>query len=167
MVPDVVRHFIERIGTWAYGLSIAQWIRGSEWGVPILSVTHVFGLILLLGSVFMIALRCFGLALRRDPVSAVIRALSPATLGGLFLMTASGSLIFASGAGRYVDSYPFQLKMMAYSTAVVTQGTVYVMALRDDDENRLLSPRWMTMGGLAFLLWLSVATLGRFIAFFE
>jgi hypothetical protein len=44
----------------------AAWVRGSVWAVPTLSVVHLFGLILLLGSIFMIALRCFGLAWRRS-----------------------------------------------------------------------------------------------------
>jgi hypothetical protein len=162
----VWRHAIESTAAWAYTTPVAEWIRSSLWAVPTLSVVHLFGLILLLGSLFMIALRCFGLAWRRDGVGTFVRALAPATLGGLVLMTFSGSLLFASGADRYVASVSFEIKMFAYAVAVVVQSSVYVMAAREKEPDRLVTPKWMVMGGLTFLLWLSVAVSGRFIAFY-
>jgi hypothetical protein len=101
----VLRQAIESTAAWAYTTPVAEWVRGSVWAVPTLSVVHLFGLILLLGSIFMIALRCFGLAWRRDGPGSVVRTFAPATLVGLVLMIFSGSLLFASGADRYVASY--------------------------------------------------------------
>lgn len=156
---------LEPLITWSYNTSIAEWIRGSKWAVAVLEVFHLFGLIFLLGSVFMIALRCFGLAMHRDPVERVVRNLAPATLGGLTLMTITGGLIFASGATRYVDNSSFQVKMSIYFFAIVVQCLIYIMALRKKDEDRRFSPIWIVMGSLAMLLWFGVGIAGRAIAF--
>jgi hypothetical protein len=162
----VWRQAIEWTAAWAYTTPVAEWVRGSLWAVPTLSVVHLIGLTLLLGSLFMITLRCFGLAWRRDGAGAVILALAPATLGGLALMTFSGSLLFAAGADRYVASYSFEIKMRAYVVAVMVQSGLYVMAAREREHNCLVTPKWMVAGALVFLLWLGVAVSGRFIAFY-
>jgi anti-sigma factor RsiW len=135
--------------------------------VPTLSVVHLFGLILLLGSIFMIALRCFGLAWRRDGAAAVVRAFAPATVVGLVLMIGSGSLLFAAGADRYVASVSFEYKMVALAVAVSVQSGVYVVAARETaPPDRVVTPKWTVIGGLMFLLWLTVAVFGRFIAYY-
>ena len=162
----MLRQAIESTGAWAYTTPVAAWVRSSIWAVPTLSVVHLFGLILLLGSIFMIALRCFGLAWRRDGAAAVVRTFAPATLVGLVLMMCSGSLLFAAGADRYVGSYPFEIKMFALAIAIVVQGGIYIAAAREETPDRTVTPKWMAVGGVMFLLWLGVAVAGRFIAFY-
>jgi hypothetical protein len=115
----------------------------------------------------MTTLRCFGLVWQRDAVAVIVRTLAPVTLAGLVLMTLSGSLLFASGADRYATSSAFEVKMVAYVLAITAQGAAYVMAVRDKSREHLATPRaWTIMGGLLFLLWLSVGISGRFIAFY-
>jgi len=63
----VIWHVLEPLVTWAYNTSISASIRASQWAVAVLEVFHLFGLIFLLGSVFMIALRAFGIVMQRDP----------------------------------------------------------------------------------------------------
>jgi hypothetical protein len=162
----VLRQVIEATAAWAYTTAVAEWVRGSVWAVPTLSVVHLFGLILLLGSIFMFALRCFGLAWRRDGAGALVRTFAPATLGGLALMMFSGSLLFASGADRYGASYPFELKMVTLAVAIVVQIGVYVLGAREKAPDRAVTPKWMVIGAVTFFLWLGVAVAGRFIAFY-
>jgi hypothetical protein len=161
----VIRQFFEPIVIWLYNAPISEWVRQSDWAVAILEVFHLFGLVFLLGSVFVISLRCFGLVMQRDSVEKVVRSLAPATLGGLALMTITGILIFSSGATRYADSPPFQLKMLCYLSAITLQCVIYIVAVTRKDDERLRSPMWMVIGGLAFLLWFGVGIAGRAIAF--
>lgn len=162
----MLRQAIESTAAWAYTTPVAEWVRGSIWAVPTLSVIHLFGLILLLGSIFMIVLRCFGLAWHRHGAAAAVRTFAPATLVGLGLMIFSGSLIFAAGADRYVTSSSFEIKMLVLALAIVVQSGVYVVAARERTPDRTVTPTWMAIGGLMFLLWLGVAVAGRFIAFY-
>ena len=113
----------------------------------------------------MIALRAFGIVMRQDPVDRVVRNLAPATVGGIVLMTITGGLIFASGATRYIDSPSFQVKMTFYVLAITGQCATYILALRKRNDDRVRSPLWMVMGGLALLLWFGVGIAGRAIAF--
>ncbi len=161
----MIWHLLEPFVTWAYNTSISEWIRASQWAVAILEVFHLFGLIFLLGSVFMIALRAFGIVMKDEPVNIVVLNLAPATIGGALLMTITGFLIFSSGATRYIDSRSFQVKMVFYVLAILTQLVVYLIALRQKDSEGRVSPLWMVMGGLALLLWFGVGVAGRAIAF--
>ena len=165
----MIWHVLEPFVTWAYNSSVSQWIRASTWAVAILEVFHLFGLIFLLGSVLMIGLRCFGIALHRDGVGQVVRTWAPTMIGGLVLMTVTGGLIFSSGATRYVDSRSFQVKMSLYFFAIVVQTAIYAIALLKKDEDRPLGQTWtviwMVIGGLATLLWFGVGIAGRAIAF--
>jgi hypothetical protein len=161
----VVWQFLDPAVTWAYNTPVSEWIRASRWAVAILEVFHLFGLIFLLGSVLMVGLRVFGLAMPRDAVALVVRRLAPATLGGLVLMMTSGGLMFASGATRYVDNKPFQIKMACFALALGVQGTMYVMALASRSDEERLARVWMALGGLAVLLWFGVGIAGRAIAF--
>jgi len=161
----VIWRVLEPFVTWGYNTSISQWIRASQWAVAILEVFHLFGLIFLLGSAVMVALRAFGIVMKEDPVEFVVLNLAPATIGGALLMTITGTLIFASGATRYIDSRSFQVKMVVYVLAVLAQCMVYVIALRRQNDGRPLRPIWMVMGGLALVLWFGVGIAGRAIAF--
>ena len=161
----MIWRLLEPLVTWAYNTSISEWIRASQWAVAVLEVFHLFGLIFLLGSAFMIALRAFGIVMKEEPVNRVVLNLAPATIGGALLMTITGALIFSSGATRYIDSPSFQVKMVFYVLAILTQCMVYLIALLKKQNDRRLSPLWIVMGGLALLLWFSVGIAGRAIAF--
>jgi hypothetical protein len=161
----VIWRLLEPFVTWAYNTSISEWIRASQWAVAVLEVFHLFGLIFLLGSSFMIALRAFGIVMKDEPVNRVVLNLAPATIGGALLMTITGTLIFSSGATRYIDSPSFQVKMVFYLFAFLMQCAVYIIALRKRENDRRLSPLWMVIGGLALLLWFGVGIAGRAIAF--
>jgi hypothetical protein len=161
----MIWQLLEPFVTWAYNTSISEWIRASQWAVAVLEVFHLFGLIFLLGSSFMIALRAFGIVMKEEPVNRVVLNLAPATIGGALLMTITGTLIFSSGATRYIDSPSFQVKMVFYLFAIVMQCVVYLIALRQRENDRRLSPLWMVIGGLALILWFGVGIAGRAIAF--
>lgn len=165
----MIWHVLEPIVTWAYNTSASQWIRASTWAIAILEVFHLFGLIFLLGSALMITLRCFGIALHRDGVEQVVRSWAPTMIGGLFLMTVTGGLMFSSGATRYVDSRAFQVKMSLYFIAIVVQTTIYAIALFKKNEappvGHTWTVIWMVIGGMATLLWFGVGIAGRAIAF--
>jgi hypothetical protein len=149
---------------------ICQWIestpssmalRESIWVFPIIETTHVLGLAFSVGTIGWFDLRLVGVCMRRYRVSETFAYVRPWMLGGFVVM-----MIFASGADRYAPSTTFHTKMIALSVAIVVQSSVYVVAARDQGHDRLVTPVWMVLGGLAFVCWLAVGISGRFIAFY-
>ena len=161
----MVRALLQPFIVWSYNVPPAHWVRDSTWAFPILEVFHLLGLTLLLGSVFLFALRCFGLTLQKDPTIRVARDMAPASLAGIIIMAFSGYLMFASGAIKYANNLAFQCKMALFFTAIVVHGVGYMrvrVASVGHDGSRV---QWVMAGGLILLLWFGVGIAGRAIAF--
>jgi hypothetical protein len=153
-------------------LSISQWAEMSWWGTfvrestmgfAIASVFLLFGLTLLLGGIFLMSLRLFGLVLTDRPVSQVGRDLRKWTLAGLVLALLSGPTMWAATAMRYYDSPAFWLEQQILAVAIVFHFSLWEWVIRKDDAPAVL--RAFT-GALALFLWFGVGVMGRAIGFF-
>ena len=153
-------------------LTISEWAEASWWGTfvrestqgfAIASIFLLFGLVLLLGGIFLMSLRLFGLIMRDQPLSRVARELRGWTLVGIVLTLLAGPSMWAATAMRYYDSPPFWLEMQLLATALVFHLTLYEWVIRRDDAPPLL--RGIT-GTLALGLWFGVGVAGRAIGFF-
>src|SRR5689334_21434940 len=122
----MVRALLDPFIVWSYNLAPAHWVRDSTWTFPILEVFHLLGLTLLLGSVSLFALRCFGLTLQKDPAIRVARDMAPASMAGVIIMAFSGYFMFASGAIKYANNVAFQYKMALFFTAIIVHGIGYI-----------------------------------------
>src|SRR5215218_8470922 len=100
-------------------LSISQWAEMSWWGTfvrestmgfAIASVFLLFGIVLLLGGVFLLSLRLLGLMMRDHPVPQVAAHFRFWTLVGLVTTLLAGPSMWAATAMRYYDSGPFWLE---------------------------------------------------------
>jgi hypothetical protein len=138
-------------------------IRDSTWGFAIIEILHLFGLVLLLGGVFVMSLRLLGLIMTDRPVSRVADDLSPWTLVGLATMLATGLSLWASEALRMYDSPPFWFKMSFLLAALVFHFTVYRAVSRRDEVQPVVRG---LAGGVGLLLWFGVGFCGRIIGFF-
>ncbi|HVH29213.1 MAG TPA: DUF6644 family protein [Vicinamibacterales bacterium] len=153
-------------------LSISQWAEMSWWGTfvrestmgfAIASVFLLFGLTLLLGGIFLMSLRLFGLILTDRSVSQVGRDFRKWTLAGLVLALVSGPTMWAATAMRYYDSPAFWLEQQILAVAIVFHFSLWEWVIRKDDAPAVL--RAFT-GALALFLWFGVGVMGRAIGFF-
>lgn len=139
--------------------AIGVWMRESANAYPAANILHLLGLVMLLGAIGIVDLRFAG-ALRPLPPDATVRALTPIGLAGLGLLFATGPLLFAADATALVRSDVFARKLVLIGFALL---------------NALLF-RWYWRGGkptlmvrlvalVSLLLWISVAALGRLIAY--
>ena len=153
-------------------LSLSEWAEASWWGTyvrestqgfAIASIFLLFGIVLLLGGVFLMSLRLLGLIMRDQPVSQVGRDLRRWTLVGIAATLLAGPSMWAATALRYYDSDAFWLEMQLMATALVFHLTLYDWVTRRDDTHPLL--RGFT-GILALVLWFGVGVAGRAIGFF-
>ena len=88
---------------WLGSTSFAVWLGASTWRIAWLLSVHLFGLTLLLGSVFITSLNLLGLFQPRKPPARLRREVRPVLLTGLTLSMVTGALIFTGGAQPYYE----------------------------------------------------------------
>jgi hypothetical protein len=132
---------------------------------PALETIHLFGLVLLLGTVLILSLRLLGLLMPRQPVPELARALGRYTALGLGIMLPSGVLMFVATAVRCYGNTSFWVKMCFLAAALVFHFTYFRQALRSkESEYSHVRARFAACGAL--ILWFGVGVAGRSIGFF-
>jgi hypothetical protein len=150
---------------WLGSTSFAVWLGSSTWRIAGLLSVHLFGLTLLLGSVFITSLNLLGLFQPRKPAARLRGDVRPVLLTGLTLSLVTGALIFTGGAQPYYEGYWFRLKMVLLAATLIFHFTVY-RAVSTAPEGRLSRMTYRATGVCMLMLWFGVAWAGRAIAFF-
>jgi len=139
------------------------WAGGEAY--PIANLVHILGLIMLVGGIGVLDLRLIGL-FRKIPTGALAAALTPIAIAGLLLMVPSGATMFASDASALVNSGTFRTKLLLIALALanavafrfIWQGRIEQWDIAPPIGGRV-------MAAASILLWLSIAALGRWIAY--
>ena len=156
---DPLSAFGEAVQTSPFGV----WAGGEIY--PIANLVHLLGLVMLVGGIGILDLRLAGL-MRRLPVAPLSAALTAIAIAGLLLMIPSGATMFASDAAALVHSATFRWKLLLIVLALAN-AIAFRFLWRARIERWDLDPpplgRLMAAGSI--LLWLSVAALGRMIAY--
>jgi hypothetical protein len=143
----------------------AAWARGSAYTYPIANLAHLLGLVLLVGGIGVLDLRVAGLW-RGLPVAPLSRALTPLAIAGLILMIPSGFTMFAADARALAGSPLFRWKIALIGLAVANAIAFRrVWGARLDRWGETVPPAARSLAALSLLLWLTVAALGRLIAY--
>jgi hypothetical protein len=151
--------------TWLGSTPFATWLGASTWRIAWLLSIHLFGLTLLLGSVFIMSLHLLGVFQPHKAATRLRREVRPVLLTGLALSLMTGALIFTGGAQAYYEGYWFRLKMVLLAITLIFHVTVY-RAVSTAPAGRLPTITYRATGVLMLVLWFSVALAGRAIAFF-
>jgi hypothetical protein len=115
---------------------------------------------LLLGGIGLVDLRLMGL-FRALPLQALSKALTPLGMTGLLLLAASGSVLFAADATSLAGSSIFHWKLVLIGIALAN-----ALLFRLFWKPAETVPDWgRAMALLSLTFWLSVASLGRWIAY--
>ncbi|WP_218578869.1 DUF6644 family protein [Vineibacter terrae] len=154
---------------WAAALEASAWaltVRDSTWIYPLANLTHLLGLVMLVGPIASLDLRLLGVA-RAIAASDLSRLLTPIAVIGLVLSLASGSVLFVADAGALARNEVFLAKM-----ALLALGALNAVAFRWLWHHRLhqwdvrppLAGRLQALASI--FIWLGTATFGRLIAYF-
>lgn len=142
-----------------------EWAAGSSLAYPLANTVHLLGLVMLVGGIGVVDLRLAG-AFRALPPAALSRALTPIAIAGLALMVPSGAVMFAADAASLVGSPVFRWKLalivLALANAVAFR-LLWRHRLADWDAGAPAAGR--VMAAVSILLWLTIGTLGRMIAY--
>ena len=120
------------------------------------------------GTIAVVDLRLLGIALPREPVSAVLRQVLPWTWAGFTLMFVSGALLVSSEAVKLYSSLFFRIKLVllfvAAVNAFVFHWTVYRRAATWDVASA--TPGRAKLAGLLSLtFWIAIVAMGRAIGY--
>ncbi|UIJ45081.1 hypothetical protein LZK98_18855 [Sphingomonas cannabina] len=152
----MLENFAASIEASAFGMAA----RESAWLYPAANLVHLLGLVCLVGGIGVVDLRLVG-AFRTLPLATLSRALTPIAIAGLLMLAASGPVLFAADATALIRSPRFLTKLTLIAVALAN-ALAFRFWWRAGE-----TPSWplRMLAGASLLLWLTVAALGRLIAY--
>ncbi|HEX2527087.1 MAG TPA: hypothetical protein VHL31_12430 [Geminicoccus sp.] len=145
--------------------ALGMMMRESLFLYPLANLVHLLGLSLLIAPIGLLDLRLLGFG-RVVSVPDASRLLTPWTAAGLFLLIASGLMLFSADAGPLVATDVFQLKMLLLALNLANVAVFRFLwrgHLQDWDRRPPLIGRLQAVLSLAG--WLLIGSLGRLIAY--
>ena len=152
---------LESIAAAIEASQLGGFARGSSWAYPVANLVHLLGLVLLVGGIGIVDLRMLGM-FRTLPLDATLRSLTPVAVAGLLLMALSGPILFAADASALARSATFGWKL-AFIAVALLNALGFRLARRGNPGEPAPLERLMALASIA--LWLTVAALGRMIAY--
>jgi hypothetical protein len=143
-------------------------IRGSTLIFPIIETTHVMGLAVSVGVLFMLDFRLIGVGFRHIPAADIIHRLKRWYLGGFIAMFLSGALLFWSEAEKCYLSPTFRIKLVFLALAGVNAlffEIKYGPAVRNWDMTGVTPVGAKVVGWISLICWLCVVGFGRWTAY--
>jgi hypothetical protein len=129
---------------------------------PIVECIHIVGFTLSVGTVALVDFRLMGIGMTEHSAGELWNDTWRWTLCGLFVMIFSGLLLFSSDPDNYYLNYPFLLKMVFLSLAIVYNYT----AVRKTVSAPSPPGKSKMVGAISLALWACVAFGGIFIGVF-
>ena len=150
---------------WLAHTSYAEWVNQS-WGWPLALTIHAFGTATVVGLIFIIGLRLFGL-FQTIPYSAMNR-LVPYIWFAAACQIISGITLWMTKPAQYLADGMFEVKIGFLLIAIVVMWCLQQTMRREAaswDAKGAVSPRGLRLVSAACLLWAAVLVGGRLTAY--
>jgi hypothetical protein len=150
---------------WLAHTSYAEWVNQS-WGWPLALTIHAFGTATVVGLIFIIGLRLFGL-FQTIPYSAMNR-LVPYIWFAAACQIISGITLWMTKPAQYLADGMFEVKITFLVIAIVVMWYFQQTMRREAaswDAKGAVSPRGLRLVSAACLLWAAVLIGGRLTAY--
>jgi hypothetical protein len=149
------------------GGALGHLMRSARWLYPMVEIIHIFGFVLLVGSVLMFDLRLLGMN-RQLPLTLMARHLLRWSMASLLLVVPAGLLMFSAHPQDFIANRVFLLKMTLIMTAglnaaIFHTGVWQGVAGWDAGQAAPASARLHAL--LSMGLWLGVIACGRLLAY--
>jgi hypothetical protein len=149
------------------GLGVA--LTESRYAFPIVEGSHLIGLSISVGLLFLIDLRLIGAFLKQVPAHTLLRQLLPIVLWGFLLIFITGVLLFISEAEAIVNSsaLPFKILFLALG-GLNALYFEFKLSREPDFQNSTAAvlPNKVRYAGYASIaLWVLVIIAGRLLAY--
>jgi hypothetical protein len=129
------------------------------WLYPMLEVIHILGIATLLGNLLFLEMRVLGLA-SALPIKEVARLSLGLAVTGFCIAACSGLMMFATQPLELINNGAFKLKMLFLFLAACNAGWFHGRGSLEK-----LDAIAKTQMVVSSLIWIAVATCGRWIAY--
>lgn len=150
------------------GSSLSQAISASDFIFPITESIHVLFLSVVFGSIAIVDLRLLNVRFKAEAVSDLTRRVLPVTWLAFSGAVITGLLMFIADPGRYLDNFPFQVKMLLLALVGLNMAFFHAVTQRNQvewDRPGTTPTAAKTAGAVSLALWTLVIVFGRWIGF--
>lgn len=152
---------------WLSRTAASNLVANVPWIIPATQTVHIMAVTVVMAPMMMFDLRMIGITGRRQSISAMANRFIPPVWPSLLVLLLTGMILTIGEPGRELLSDAFRLKMVL--VVVVSAITFYLhrRLKKDDmfwDTHRYAAIAW---GGVSLLMWLTILTAGRWIAYLE
>jgi hypothetical protein len=162
---SILLQFAQTLQGSGFGTALAE----SRYAFPIIEGTHLIGLSVAVGLLFLIDLRLVGVFLKQVPAHVLLRQLLPAVLVGFALIFITGILLFISEAETIIVSkaLPFKIVFLILSglNALYFEFKLSRESEFQQSTDVILSPKVRLAGLASLVLWTLVIISGRMLAY--
>ena len=147
----------------ALGQAMRQWL----WLYPAVETAHIVGISILVGSIAILDLRLLGVS-RALPVRKLAAHVLPWSIASFALILPSGLAMFVAHAGELIANPVFVLKFCLIFAALTNAAVFHAGVFRGAaswDVDATPPPAARLAATLSLLLWISVITCGRLLAY--
>jgi hypothetical protein len=158
---------LAQASAWLENLPWATAIRESTWMFPTAETVHVFGLVIVVGSIFTVDVLLLGVRPPTRSFDDLAREMLPWTWSAFIFASIAGAIMFSSKATTYAFNIPFRVKMICLGLAGINM-LLFNLATRRKltaDVHGKPPAAARFAGGASLLLWTSVVAAGRWIGF--
>ena len=150
---------------WLENSPLGVWIRESEWGYPIVLISHTVGMALVVGCVLSLALRV--LLARSATALPWFDTVFRLAWIGFAINFVSGMVLFSGSPRRFVANPAFQVKLAAL---LVAAFSIWLLARRvaGESQSSPVTPATRAtraMAATSILLWCIAIGAGRLMAY--
>jgi len=152
---------------WVEQTALATAMRQELWLYPVVEILHIWGFVVLVGSIAMLDLRLLGLS-PRVSVQQLSRHLLPWTGGALFVIVPTGLLMFMAHAGEFISNRAFVVKLALIFAAGINAVVFHVGPYRSVPawDGGVSTPAAAKLhAALSLLIWMGVIACGRLLAY--
>ena len=151
---------------WLDSTEYAIWFRESLWGWPTALTFHAFGTAVVIGFVFIIALRMLGL-FRTIPFTS-LKTFFPIIWVAVLVQAWSGFSLWMTKPARYMNDGMFQSKFSLVVASIIVMAYFNVLFRREAakwDAAGSVSSWGVKVVAVSTLLWAGVLVAGRLTAY--
>jgi hypothetical protein len=152
---------------WIERSALATAMRQELWLYPSVEIVHIWGFVMLVGSIAMLDLRLLGLS-SQVPVRQLARHLLPWTLGAFALIVPTGLMMFMAHADDFIGNRAFVVKLALIFAAGINAIFFHLGPYRTVERwntGMPTPPAAKLHAALSLMIWMGVIACGRLLAY--